>query len=115
MRFRSTKEVIALYCASKAFTFASPDDIHAVTGSKSCFNCNFVTFFDTWIFNPEFPQETQDAIIMAFVEEALGKSAEETKLIADFQKQGLAAIDELEKSKQELEDKKKMLELKESM
>ncbi|MDE2018851.1 MAG: hypothetical protein KGJ13_00720 [Patescibacteria group bacterium] len=63
----------------------------------------------------EFPQETQDAIIMAFVEEALGKSAEETKLIADFQKQGLAAIDELEKSKQELEDKKKMLELKESM
>jgi hypothetical protein len=62
----------------------------------------------------EFPQETQDTIIMAFVEEALGKSAEESKLIADFQKQGLEAMDELEKSKQELEDKKKMLELKES-
>ena len=63
----------------------------------------------------EFPQETQDAIIMAFVEEALGKGAEEAKLIADFQKQGLEALDELEKSKQELEAKKKMLEIKESI
>jgi hypothetical protein len=63
----------------------------------------------------EFPRDTQDAIIMAFVEEALGKGAEEAKLIADFQKQGLEAIDDLEKSKRELEDKKKMLELKESV
>lgn len=62
----------------------------------------------------EFPQETQDAIIMAFVEEALGKGAEEARLIADFQKQGLEAIDALEQSKRELEDKKKMLEIKES-
>jgi len=63
----------------------------------------------------EFPQETQDAIIMSFVEEALGKSAEEAKLIADFQESGLREIDELEKSKQQLEEKKKMIELKESM
>lgn len=62
----------------------------------------------------EFPQETQDIIITGFVEEALGKNAEETKLIADFQKQGLKAIDELETSKRELEDRKKMIELKEN-
>ena len=63
----------------------------------------------------EFPQETQDAIIMAFFEEALEKKNEEDGLIADFQKKGIEKLNALGKIKEELEKHAKLAEIKESL
>jgi hypothetical protein len=63
----------------------------------------------------QFPEETQDAIITAFVEEALAKQTQEQAAIAGFQKQGVETVNALEKAKEELEKKLKMAEIKESL
>jgi hypothetical protein len=60
----------------------------------------------------QFPQETQDKIVMAFFQEAVSKSKEDADLISNFQKQGLQMVDEIEKSKAKLQDRAKMLEVK---
>lgn len=63
----------------------------------------------------QFPQETQDAIITAFVEEALEKKSHESSAIAEFQKQGMETVNALEETKKELEKKLKLAEIKESL
>jgi hypothetical protein len=63
----------------------------------------------------EFPEETQNAIIGAFVEEALQKKNEEQGVIADFQKQGVEMVNALQKTKEDLQKKSKMLDIKESL
>ena len=63
----------------------------------------------------EFPQETQDTIVMAFFEEALTQSAEDSAAISKFQKEGLEMVDVMEKMKMKLEDKGKMIELKKTI
>ena len=62
-----------------------------------------------------FPQSAQDEIIAAFFEEALVNKNDELHAIADFRKQGMDAIDELEKGKRTLEDKGKLLDIKNSI
>jgi len=63
----------------------------------------------------KFPQDVQDKIITAFFEEALSKKANGLRAVADFQKEGLKAVNDLEQGKRKLEDKQKLLDLKESI
>jgi len=63
----------------------------------------------------KFPQDVQDKIITAFFEEALSKKSSDVRAVADFQKEGLGAINDLEKGKKKLEDKEKLLNLKDSI
>ena len=63
----------------------------------------------------EFPPDMQDAITVAFLEEALVKKNTEDGLISDFQTKGLAALDVLGKAKEELEKHAKLAEIKESV
>ena len=44
----------------------------------------------------EFPEKMQGEILLAFFEEGLSKTLEDKKKIADFQKQGLAVMKDLE-------------------
>jgi hypothetical protein len=60
----------------------------------------------------QFPEKTQNAIIMAFFEEALSANKENADAVSNFQKQGLRMIDELEKVKAKLQDKAKLIEMK---
>lgn len=62
-----------------------------------------------------FPQDVQDAIITAFFEDALKKSADDSRVVAEFQKDGLQAAGDLERLKDELRKKAKLLEIKESI
>lgn len=63
----------------------------------------------------KFPQDVQDKIITAFFEEALSRKASGLYAVVDFQKEGLSAISNLEQGKQKLEDKGKLLDLKNSI
>lgn len=63
----------------------------------------------------KFPQDVQDKIVGAFFEEALLQKAADSRAVADFQKEGLEAINDLEQGKKKLEDKAKLLDLKESI
>jgi hypothetical protein len=63
----------------------------------------------------QFPQDVQDKLIIAFFEEALSKKASGLHAVADFQKEGLEAINDLEHGKRQLEEKQKLLDLKESI
>jgi hypothetical protein len=63
----------------------------------------------------EFPEDVRDQIIFAFFEEGLQNTVEAQDLIADFQQAGLETVQVLEKIKRMLEDKKRELELKESL
>lgn len=63
----------------------------------------------------KFPREMQDEIIGAFFEEALVRKNAELRAIVDFRKQGVEMIEDLEHNKRKLEDKKKLLELKDSI
>jgi len=55
-----------------------------------------------------FPEDAQDAIISAFVEEAITQKAGDDKAIADFRERGVAMMKELEKSEQLLKLKEKI-------
>ncbi len=63
----------------------------------------------------KFPQDVQDKIIGAFFEEALSRKASGLNAVADFQKDGLSAVNNLEQGKRQLEDKQKLLDLKKSI
>jgi len=63
----------------------------------------------------EFPQDTQDVIIMAFFEEGLEKQNADDKAIADFRKEGIKTVNALGKIKEELEKHLKLAEIKESL
>jgi hypothetical protein len=63
----------------------------------------------------KFPEDVQEKIVGAFFEEALSKKAEGLHTVADFQKEGLDAINDLEQGKRQLQDKQKLLDLKESI
>jgi hypothetical protein len=63
----------------------------------------------------QFPQDVRDKITFAFFEEALSKKAAGLHAVADFQKEGLKAVNDLEQGKRQLEDKQKLLDLKESI
>jgi hypothetical protein len=62
----------------------------------------------------EFPQEVQDEIIVALVEEALQQDSS-AKIAAAFRHRGLMALNILGKAKQELEKQKKLNEIKRSI
>lgn len=49
-----------------------------------------------------FPQDVQDAVITAFFHEALVKKNQEDQLRADFQKEGLEAMETLEAADEKL-------------
>lgn len=63
----------------------------------------------------EFPQETQDTIIIAFLEEAMTKQASDDVAMAGFKKRGVEMIRQLEEEKETLGKKLKMAEIKESL
>jgi hypothetical protein len=63
----------------------------------------------------QFPQDVQNKIISAFFEEALSKRSSGLHAVADFQKEGLRAINDLEQGKKKLEDKERLLNLKDSI
>lgn len=64
----------------------------------------------------EFPKEMQDKMIMLFFEESLDKiTGGQDQAVADFQKQGLAMVKELENMKKGVEDKIKALDIEESI
>jgi len=60
----------------------------------------------------EFPQDMQDAITMAFVEEALANKAQGDQAISDFKKQGLKTMSALDRAKEEIEKHAKLTEIK---
>lgn len=63
----------------------------------------------------EFPQESQDSIIVALLEEALEKKKENDSLVSAFRKEGLEAAAELGKGSDELERQLKMAEIREKI
>ena len=62
----------------------------------------------------KFPKDTQDAIIVAFFEEAVGKKAQEDKALSDFRKQGLQMAGVLEQAQKELQKQEKLNKIKKS-
>ncbi|KKR62133.1 hypothetical protein A2643_02095 [Candidatus Nomurabacteria bacterium RIFCSPHIGHO2_01_FULL_39_220] len=63
----------------------------------------------------KFPQEVQDKLIFAFFEEALMDETKGMKEIAEIQKQGLAAMSQIDKAKRILEDKIKEKDLRDKL
>ena len=63
----------------------------------------------------KFPQEVQDKLIFAFFEEALMDETKGMKEIAEIQKQGLAAMSQIDKAKKILEDKIKEKDLRDKL
>jgi hypothetical protein len=63
----------------------------------------------------QFPEDTQEVIIMAFFEEALAKKDKDEQLVADFKKQGLQAVNAIDRAKIELEKRLKLAEIKENI
>lgn len=59
----------------------------------------------------KFPEEVQDKITFAFFEEALLDKTKGMKEIAKMQKQGLEAINQIDKAKKILEDEIKIKDL----
>lgn len=62
----------------------------------------------------KFPEDTRDAIITAFFEEALGKRVREDKALSDFRREGLKMAGALEQAKKELEKQEKLNKIKKS-
>ncbi len=60
----------------------------------------------------KFPKDIQDKLTFAFFEEALTDEAEGIENIAEMQKQGLEAMDQIEKAKKVLKDQAKIEDLK---
>ena len=60
----------------------------------------------------EFPQDTQDAITIAFLEDALSQSANGNKTMANFRAQGMAILETLGEAKEEAEKQAKLVEIK---
>ncbi len=63
----------------------------------------------------EFSEPLQKKIAFAFLEKTVRKQTTETEAIIDFQKQALAAFDDIEKEERILTDKKKELETREQL
>jgi hypothetical protein len=63
----------------------------------------------------QFSQDTQDAITMAFVEEALLKKNSDDALVEDLQTKGLAMAKAMAKGQEELEKHAKLAEIKENL
>jgi DNA polymerase III delta prime subunit len=63
----------------------------------------------------EFPESTQDAILTAFIEEAVTKKNREESAVASFRKEGLTNMEALGQAKKELEKKAKLAEIKEGI
>jgi hypothetical protein len=56
-----------------------------------------------------FPQDAQDAIVASFFDEALIKSTDGSRAVAEFQKEGLQTAGRLEQLKKELQKKRNSL------
>lgn len=63
----------------------------------------------------EFPEDMQQVITLALFENGLNKAAESQKAVEDFKKEGIEIVDELEKGKRILDDKRKILDLQEKI
>lgn len=63
----------------------------------------------------KFPQEVQDKLIFAFFEEALTDKTRGMQEIVEMQKQGLAAMSQIDKAKKILEDKIKEKDLRDKL
>jgi hypothetical protein len=59
----------------------------------------------------ELPEDLQDDLIVALVEEALGKHAREDEAMDSVQKQGLAAFNLLDRAKEEIQKHRKLGEI----
>lgn len=62
-----------------------------------------------------FPQKEKDEIIAAFFEDALQESAGGATAAAEFQKQVIETVEGLEGMKKKLEDKDRLLQIKETI
>lgn len=62
----------------------------------------------------EFPVDVQDEIILGFLEEAATAQGRQAAAVKTIRDRGIAMIDELEKTKEKLEDKRKLLDIKEN-
>jgi len=51
----------------------------------------------------EFPQESQDAIIMSLVEEAVAQKSADEDLVHEYRAEGMAAADQLNKLKHDVD------------
>lgn len=63
----------------------------------------------------KFPQEVRDKLTFAFFEEALLDETKGMKEVAEMQKQGLAAMSQIDKAKKILEDKIKEKNLRDKL
>jgi hypothetical protein len=63
----------------------------------------------------EFPEESRDAIITAFVEDALTKEADGSVLMGALKKKGIEEAHSLSSFKKELEKQEKLLEIKKGL
>ena len=63
----------------------------------------------------EFPEETRNEILFAFVEEGLLKTAEAVRENATLQEQGVGTVTKLQGAKKELENDARIDELKTSL
>jgi hypothetical protein len=60
----------------------------------------------------QFPQDIQDSIVVAFIEEALEKKNSNDATLSDLRKEGFAATEAMLKAKHELAKKEKLEGLK---
>lgn len=63
----------------------------------------------------EFPPEEQQAIILAFVQDAAEEKREGAAAVAEFQKEGIDLFQGLDRTKKELERQGAMLDIKENL
>ena len=63
----------------------------------------------------DFPQELQDKITFAFFEESLVNESNKVMAVNEVQKQGLEAMDAIEKAKKAMEEQAKILDLQDDL
>ena len=63
----------------------------------------------------ELPEDVRQGVMLTFFEEGLKEAAANNAAVEEFQKEGIEAVQELEKGKRILDDKLKVLELQEKM
>jgi hypothetical protein len=63
----------------------------------------------------KFPEEVKNSLIFAFFEESLSKEGQDIKNLTKFQEQAIDAISQVDKAKKILEDKIKVLNIKDQL
>ena len=63
----------------------------------------------------DFPEKVRKGLVLAFFEDAVATQAEDAALVSDFQNESVQALNDMTTLKKTLEDKGKLLEVKDSI